>query len=195
MRKGISLMEMLIAIILLGVISSIGYTYYKNYYDTSLAAKQTKVAILVDQANQMKNMLELYKIKFGTDVAEADGLQELVDQGFMTEIPASIPDISAAGTGWVLDQVGTDIDASATGLDDLYITYALDGSGTAADKLDYCNAVNNLGSNGAKDFTVTAATLENAIGDGYTNVSTQFFCYDSAADDATFTMIFIAKLY
>ena len=97
MRKGISLMEMLIAIILLGVISSIGYAYYKNYYNTALAAKQTKVAILVDQANQMKNMLELYKIKFGTDVTEAEGLAQLVTQGFMTEIPASILDISAAG--------------------------------------------------------------------------------------------------
>ncbi|MCW9067662.1 MAG: prepilin-type N-terminal cleavage/methylation domain-containing protein, partial [Sulfurimonas sp.] len=35
MRKGISLMEMLVAIILLGILSSVGFTYYKNYYSTA----------------------------------------------------------------------------------------------------------------------------------------------------------------
>jgi prepilin-type N-terminal cleavage/methylation domain-containing protein len=40
MRKGISLVEMLIAIILFGTISMISFKYAANFYDTKLASKK-----------------------------------------------------------------------------------------------------------------------------------------------------------
>ena len=53
MRKGISLVEMLIAIVLFGVIGTISFIYYKNYYDTSFAAKKLRISVVIDQASQL----------------------------------------------------------------------------------------------------------------------------------------------
>ena len=190
-------MELLIAIILLGVLSSIGFQYYRNYYDTTLAAKQTKVAVLVEQATQLKNMLELYKIKYAVDVTKTQTFTELVNQGFLTEIPAVIPDMST--TGWVLDSnesgdVTAALGSGTAAEPDIVFHYALDGSAAQIDKLDYCNAINNLASNGSTDFTVLATAIADDNTTGYTDVgNVDFFCIDNAADDETFVMVVVAR--
>ena len=184
-------MELLIAIILLGVLSSIGFQYYKNYYDVKLASKQTKVAVLIEQATQLRNMLELYNIKYGLDVTSTQGFDELITQGFLKEIPAVIPDLSASG--WVHD--GNDSDISFTGVatanqkgtasGDLSFHYAFDGTGSDIDKLDYCNAVNNLASLGDTNMTALAADINDTNTTAYIQVNhVDFFCVDSdTADD------------
>ncbi len=58
MRKGLSLVEMMIAIVLFGVLSTVGYKYYKNFLYTELAAKQARVAALIDPATQLSNAYE-----------------------------------------------------------------------------------------------------------------------------------------
>ncbi len=198
MRKGISLMEMLIAIILLGVISSIGYTYYKNYYDTSLAAKQTRIGVIIDQANQIKNALELFRIKFGLDVSTADTLTELVNQRILTEVPAAQAEVSTAG--WVLETDVQSVSGGGTAANDQLITYALDGSASSIpERLDYCNALNNIASGGVLDFTVTNAAIS-----AYADISAaqaaagnSYFCWDSdlTEDAAGMEYVFITKYY
>lgn len=207
MRKGISLMELMVAVILLGILSSVGYNYYKNYFDTSLAAKQIKVAILIEQASQLKNALELYRTKFGIDVNTTQTLQELADQRIITEVPANIPDISS--TGWVLETDVQDINSTlitaqgGTTANEQIITYDVD-QGTVVDKLQYCNALNNVASSGASDFTVLEAGLDTDLSDSNITTDTAaieientFFCWDSnnTTANAGIQFVFITKIY
>lgn len=206
MRRGISLMEMMVAVIMLGILSSVGYNYYKNYFDTSLAAKQIKVAVLIEQASQLKNALELYRTKFGIDANTTQGLQVLADQRIITEVPTTIPDISS--TGWVLETDVQDINSTlisaqgGTTSNEQLITYDVD-QGTVVDKMQYCNALNNIASNGVTDFTVLEAGLDVDLTDsiitsdtGALEIENTFFCWDSNATANTgIQFVFITKIY
>jgi prepilin-type N-terminal cleavage/methylation domain-containing protein len=208
MRKGISLMEMLVAIILLGILSSVGFTYYKNYYSTALAAKQIKVAVLLDQASQLKNGLELYNIKTGSDAnnsvadpADADnGLGLLVAQRLITSIPATIPDMS--DKGWFVETNTTDISSTflltqgGTTLVDQFLTYDLNGTSTGSDRQDYCNALNNIASNGVLSFDVVEAGLGADINASAELGNNTYFCWDSdtGTADAGQQLVFLSKV-
>lgn len=200
MRKGISLMEMMVAVIMLGILSSVGYNYYKNYFDTSLAAKQIKVAVLIEQASQIKNALELYRIKFGVDANTTQTLQVLADQRIITEVPAKMPEVSS--TGWILETDAQDINSTLlttqgdTGANEQLITYDID-QGTITDKMQYCNALNNIASSGVTDFTVAEAGLDATPSAAADTVNNTFFCWDSnsTTDDAGVQFLFITKIY
>ena len=60
MRKGISLVEMIIAVILFATLAGISVKYYKNFFNTELTAKKARVAALLDQAAQMSNAYDAY---------------------------------------------------------------------------------------------------------------------------------------
>jgi prepilin-type N-terminal cleavage/methylation domain-containing protein len=187
MRKGLSLMEMLVAIVLLGLIGTIGYNYYKNYYDTSFAAKQARIYVIVDQATQIRNAWDLYNTKNGADpVAFADFISDRI----LTEVPVAMPLISA--TGWqVASPTSTDlfgtIDLDSSLLTDYAIVMEIDGSASVADKTDYCNIVNNTAdTTWSLDPTVsTLAAQPNDAAGGYTQ-NPYFYCFDNTgADDGT----------
>lgn len=205
MRKGISLMEMLVAIILLGILSSVGFTYYKNYYDTSLAAKQIKVAIVLDQAAQLKNSLELYNVKTGIDAITtvdgntSTGLDLLVAQSIITSVPAVIPDMST--DGWRVSTSVSDINSTFlttqgdTDLTDQFLTYNLDGSATGSDRQDYCNALNNIASNGVILYTAVEADLGTTLSAGAEQGNNTFFCWDNnVTADAGQQLVFLTKI-
>ncbi|MCW8894800.1 prepilin-type N-terminal cleavage/methylation domain-containing protein [Sulfurimonas sp.] len=208
MRKGISLMEMLVAIILLGILSSVGFTYYKNYYSTALAAKQIKVAILLDQAAQLKNGLELYAVKTGVDAnssvadpADANnGLGLLVAQRIITSIPATIPDMS--DQGWFVSTNTVDIDSTfiqtqgGTTLNEQFLTYDLNGTAVGSDRQDYCNALNNIASNGALSYDVVEAGLGADINASAELANNTFFCWDSdtGTADSGQQLVFLTKI-
>ena len=147
MRKGISLVEMLIAIVLFGVISAIGYKYYKNFYDTTLAAKKARIAAIVDQATQISNAYDIYAMQKGTVPITIASLSDATTK-ILTETPPTIPEIST--TGWEIadptalaDRVGLTLAGLTVAANDTGFTYILDG-GTAADQLEYCNILNNI---------------------------------------------------
>jgi len=200
MRKGLSLMEMLVAVIMLGILSSVGYNFYKNYFDTSLAAKQIKVAVLIDQASQLKNALELYRIKFGVDVNTTQTLSVLSDQRIITEVPSNMPEVSS--TGWILETDVQDINSTliasqgGTTNNEQLITYDLD-QGTVVDKMQYCNALNNIASSGVTDFTVVESDLNTTTSAGAANAANTFFCWDSNSTtaDTGIQLLFITKIY
>ena len=214
MRKGISLMELLVAIILLGILSSVGFTYYKNYYSTALAAKQIKVAILLDQAAQLKNGLELYSIKTGLDANSSvadpadtnNGLGLLVAQRLITTIPATIPDVS--DEGWFVSTDVTDVYSTFIGTqggtaanNEQFLTYDLNGTATGSDRQDYCNALNNIASDGTWTYDTVEGDMDSVgIIDMNTTAETvgnTFFCWDSDADNANGggqQLVFLTKI-
>ena len=199
MRRGLSLMEMLVAVIMLGILSSVGYNFYKNYFDTSLAAKQIKVAVLIDQASQLKNALELYRIKFGVDVNTTQTLSVLADQRIITEVPSEMPEVSS--TGWILETDLQDINSTliasqgGTTNNEQLITYDLD-QGTVVDKMQYCNALNNIASSGVTDFTVVESDLNTTTSAAAETNTNTFFCWDSNVTANTgIQLLFITKIY
>lgn len=136
MRKGLSLMEMLISIVLFGLISTIGYIYYKNYYNTSYAAKQARIYVIVDQATQLSNAFDLYQIKFGED---ANNTTELLNSMILSGLPI-VPE-SVTNLPWELNT--TIVMTPGTTANDMAFTLEVNAS-TTADALDYCNILNNL---------------------------------------------------
>ena len=137
MRKGLSLVEMLISIILFGLIATIGFTYYKNYYDTSFAAKQLRIYTIIDQAAQLSNGYDLYTAKYG---AQPTTIQPMVDAKILTAIPQSQAFVT--DTGWVIDSNKSI--TTASGGNGVAFVYRLDSLvATSDDRVDYCNILNN----------------------------------------------------
>ncbi len=138
MRKGISLVEMMIAIVLLGVLSVIGYKYYKNFFDTDLVAKKARMATVVDQASQLSSAYDVYQQQFGT---APDVIAKLTDAN--VQILKTLPTMpsSITATGWTLN-VG-DVDGAGAATDSVFVL-PLDGTATTADKKKYCRVFNNM---------------------------------------------------
>jgi len=190
MRKGISLVEMLIAIVLFGVISTIGYKYYKNFYDTTLAAKKARVAAIVDQATQINNAYDIYAMQVGTLPITMASLSAVTTK-ILTETPTLIAEITT--TGWKIasptalaDMAGLDLDGDATG-NDVAFVYSVDAPANNSDKRDYCNILNNI-----EDSTWSLESLDAAIlaDDGmYAAGFTKIMCYSTAANTYNFAFI------
>ncbi len=196
MRSGISLIEMLMAIVLLGVLSTVGFKYYKIYYDTTFAAKQAKVYILIDQAQQLSGAHDLYETKNAKLPANVAAL--VLDKQLIAA-PSVMPEVSA--TGWVLlTPAGTvvDIDGGTTPDNDIGFVIDVDTTtGTIQDKLDYCNIVTNTGTNTWSLNTVDADVQSGADRAAAITVGGQdtagtydddMFCVRSAA--STYHLVF-----
>ena len=189
MRTGISLVEMLIAVILFGVISAIGYKYYKNFYDVGLAAKKVRVSAIIDQATQLSNAYDLYTMQIG---ASPVTVAELFDPAvkILTQIPTAIP--SMTSTGWQLASPA--VGAVLPGLalndatnDDIAFIYSINVPALAKDSRDYCNILNNI-----EDTTWSFDALDAAIltdtgmyGAGFKDI----MCYQTAADTYHYAFI------
>lgn len=144
MRKGISLVEMMIAVILFGVISVVGFKYYKNFYNTNLSAKKARVAALLDQATQLTSAYDIYTAQFGTAPAFITDLTAN-NVKILTALPTAITEVGAAG--WVLDTATdyTGANAPGTVANDIAFTYTIDDPGVGkADNEEYCALFNNM---------------------------------------------------
>jgi len=194
MRKGISLVEMLIAIVLFGVISSIGYKYYKNFYDVSLAAKQTRISAIIDQATQISNAYDLYVMKEGVAPTTMAKLSA-ANVGILTEKPTAMPELT--NTGWA---ISTNLElGGTTANNDIGFTYVLDGTGlSATDELEYCNILNNVAiSSWNLDAAYTNANpgtvgTNKEMYDGTNATLTSFHC---GGADATSLVLTFIKTY
>ena len=187
MRKGISLVEMLVAIVLFGLIGVISYNYYKVYYDTAFAAKQARVYTILDQAQQLSNAHDLYETKNGANPIIIDNM---VTDKIIKEQPPVPMQVSTSGWKLYNDQTGADANISielgdsSLADNDVAFVLTLDGNATSttatADKdlLDYCNILNNTANTtwslSSTDANITT-NIESAE-DGYTNISNYFFC-------------------
>jgi len=199
MRKGISLVEMMIAIVVFGVISAAGYKYYKNYYDVGLASKQTLMSIVVDQGTQLSNAYDIYETKKGvapTDIDELSG----ADVRIIKETPKAIPEVSA--NGWAI-KTDLELDKGTTTTNDIALTYTIDASGLSTEeKIAYCNVLNNIAAsswdyNASSDSSSTddeeeVITKSEEMYDKTTWNFKNIMCY--TPDDSAFTIAFVKKV-
>jgi prepilin-type N-terminal cleavage/methylation domain-containing protein len=197
MRKGISLVEMLVAIVLFGIIGTIGYTYYKNYYNTSFAGKQVRIYTLVEQATQLGNAYDLYLAKHGNTPVD---INAMVQDKILTQIPAAMPGLTL--TGWVLDANLSTVDSNNSGQSGF--TYVMDANITNQTKLDYCNILNNVAYTGWElnntDSEINGSSDFYRLGDSSGWGELEYFhCADSnhttgagfTAADHNFTFFFL----
>ena len=210
MRKGISLIEMLMAIVLLGVLSTVGFKYYKIYYDTTFAAKQAKIYVLMDQVTQLSGAHDLYETKNGYI---PNNINYMVLDKQLIDTPPVMPTVSS--TGWKLYTPGADglathadldgivdLDGGTTANNDIMFMIKVDPTlGTPQDKLDYCNIVSNTGLNTwalstAVGSVTNGADEPAAFLAGYADaaLSTDMFCVGVVADAYDFRLAFIKRV-
>lgn len=196
MRKGISLIEMLMAIVLLGLLGVISYNYYKVYYDTSFAAKQARIYVIIDQAQQLSNAHDLYELK---NALVPTTIAIMVTDKQLTKVPDPIPEVT--NSGWVLRTptaaTKIDLDASVTADNDIAFTYDVNSTTSSIqDKLDYCNILSNTfmssWSLSATDAAVVAIGLTPAAAYADVTLSNDAFCYASAA--STYQLVFVKRV-
>lgn len=157
MRSGISLVEMLLAIILFGAISTIGFKYAKNFYNVNLASKQALVSAVVDQATQLSNAYDIYQTKKGVaPAAETD----LIDPSIkiLTKIPDDILAITDDDDGWKLTKINLDGSTDAEN-DTVFIYKVTSATSSDVDKLTFCNILNNI-----EDSSYSLDTAKSDIG-------------------------------
>lgn len=194
MRNGISLVEMLIAIVLFGLITVIGYNYYKNYYDTTFAAKQARIYAIIDQATQLSNALDVYSIKMGYLPKD---INAMVVERILLQKPDSQPSVTKTdgnasnfAQGWQLDNNVTLL----TGKEGVVFTMSVDSNlSTTQDKIDYCNILNNTAnSDNNLSATNTDIVFKATMKLGYEDYNTTMFCYKQGVD-TNITMVFVKK--
>ena len=184
MRKGISLVEMLTAIILFGLISVISYNYYKNYYDTTYAAKQTRVYAIIDQGTQISNAYDLYSSKMG--VAPTT-ISQIVEQHILSKIPDLQKELTTRG--WVVDSnITTDNNISNGNV--VGFTYELNGTMTQQDRVDYCNILNNAAKSDY-NLSTPAASLKRDTNGSYADINNTMFCYSADENASSVTFVFV----
>ena len=199
MRKGISLVEMMIAIILFGMISAAGYKYYKNYYDIGLASKQTLMSIVVDQGTQLSNAYDIYEAKKGIAPDDIAKLSD-ADVRIIKETPKPIPEVSSAG--WAI-KTDLELDGGTTATNDIALTYTIDASGlTTEEKIAYCNVLNNIAAS-SWDYNATSNSSSTADDEEVITKSEEMYdktiwdfknimCF--TPDDSAFTVAFVKKV-
>jgi prepilin-type N-terminal cleavage/methylation domain-containing protein len=155
MRKGMSLVEMLIAIVLFGVLAVVSFKYVKTFYDTNVAAKQARVAALIEQGTQLTNAYDIYSMKTGAAPATLAILSDATVK-ILTATPATITEIGTAGWAYTqaADLASGSNGAVAGGTDTAYYFDLL----AAADDAKYCAIINNM-VNGTTSLVADATTV------------------------------------
>ncbi len=181
MRKGISLVEMIIAIILFAALATIGLKYTKNFLNTDLQAMKARVAAATDQATQLTQAYTIYKTETGLEPTSMNDFNSTTNP-IMTNIPGIITEMSMGG--WELNV------STGTGGRNIGFQMQLDlngtVSGTTADE-QYC-ALWNREFNSSTELNVTDGQTFGTVGDANASrtalVGTaQAFCYSRAAGD------------
>lgn len=178
-RKGISLVEMTIAVILFGVLSTIGLLYYKSLFNIDLTAKKARVAALMDQGYQLSGAYDIYSAQFG----RAPTLQNLYDfnatnVAILTQLPQRFTELSSIG--WELNSSYPNLTGNPT-----VFTFALDLNGSDADWNSsrdddkYC-AIYNHEINTSLDLNVSVSNMD--FGDAPTQYARlgKTFCFSTS---------------
>jgi prepilin-type N-terminal cleavage/methylation domain-containing protein len=127
MRKGISLVEMMIAVILFAILATVGLKYNKNYINTELQGMKARTAAAMEQASQLTQAYKLFKVQYGTPSSIYDLNATLTP--ILTSIPAPVREMSLLG--WDLN--------TSTGFGSGHAFHMnLDGNTSAIQAAQYC---------------------------------------------------------
>ncbi|MFA6188750.1 MAG: hypothetical protein WC680_05680 [Sulfuricurvum sp.] len=146
MRKGISLVEMIIAIILFATLAVISLKYTKQYLNTDIQAKKARIAAVTNQATQLTQAYDIYVAEKGIAPAAIGDLNG--SSAIMSAIPTVPTEVGAA---WTLN-TATGITAYPNAFELLITT-----STTNSDE-QYC-ALFNREFNSSVDLNVTEGNL------------------------------------
>lgn len=196
MRKGISLIEMIIAVILFAALAAISIKYYKNFFNTELTAKKARIAALLDQGAQMSNAYDAYIAQVGSITTLDQNLTQLDDNNvsILTRLPKAINGVATGlndGTGaWELNKSTT-----ITGTSGIALQYKLDINGSAtnmtSDDEQYCAIINHE-FNSSIDYNVSndagLAYFPTSVQNAY-NKYGPVFCWNNG----THKVLFIVK--
>jgi len=185
MRKGISLVEMIVAVILFATISGISVKYYKNFFNTELTAKKARVATLLDQASQMSNAYDAYIVQVGSIANLDKNLTELDDANvsILTRLPVAISGMAtglADGTGaWELNK-----STGITGTSGIALQYKLDmnatGKSITSDDEQYCAIINHE-FNGSVEYNASNSTVYSTDANNAYKRYGPVFCWDNGS--------------
>lgn len=178
-RKGISLVEMTIAVILFGVLSTIALLYYRSLFNIDLTAKKARVAALMDQAYQLSGAYDVFVAQQGVSPSVAD-LSEFNASNvlILRSLPRDISEMTT--TGWELNT------SAVNGRPAFQFPIDLNGTGgwdVLADDDLYC-AIFNHEINRSVDLNVTNNTNFGDVSAQYANYG-DTFCF-SQPDGANF---------
>jgi prepilin-type N-terminal cleavage/methylation domain-containing protein len=197
-KKALSLVEMMIAVILFGVMSMVGFKYYKSFYNSGDITKKTNLGAVIDQASQLSNAFDIYEIQVGKSPTNINNLIAS-NVNILTSIPEGIQAITGdANTSrtWKLTYNGMDIGGSNS-YDTAFVYPVAEAVSPTDDHKKYCRLFNNIVNN-----TLSIdANIQSTFKNGYSNVSTIAFCatHDSGAsaitDDNNMTIIEPGKMY
>jgi len=95
MRKGISLVEMMIAVILFAALATIGLKYTKLFINTDLQAFKARVAAAMEQGAQLTGAYKLYTSQYG--VLPSYGDLNATATPVLTATPNIITEMSLLG--------------------------------------------------------------------------------------------------
>ena len=181
MRKGISLVEMTIAIVLFAALAAIGLKYTKVYLNTDLQAKKARVAAATDQASQLVQAYQIYKTEMGVEPTSINDFNG--SSSILTTWPTKIKEMSTLG--WELN--------TSTGLPGTGVAFQmkLDKNVSTTDKIDavHC-AIFNREFNATQDLNVTNSFQ---FGTAAAKKATQgnMFCYGQATTNNPTIMIVV----
>lgn len=172
-RKGISLVEMTIAVILFAVLSTIALMYYRSLFNIDLTAKKARVAALMDQAYQLSGAYDIFVAQEGiapsdVNLTEFNATNVLI----LRSLPRDILEMTT--TGWELN---TSITAATGGRPGFMFPIDLNGTSytTLADDDLYCAIFNHemnrsveLNATNNSDFgTITTLSTNPVYGDTF----------------------------
>jgi prepilin-type N-terminal cleavage/methylation domain-containing protein len=197
-KKGLSLVEMMIAVILFGVMSMVGFKYYKSFYNSGDITKKTNLGAVIDQASQISNAFDIYEIQVGKSPTNINNLTAS-NVNILTSIPEGIPAITGdANTSRTWKLTYGDIDIGGSNSYDIAFVYPVAEAGSITDDhKKYCRLFNNI----VNTSLSVEATIQGNFQDGYSNVSTVAFCaiHDTSGstitDDNNITIIEPGKMY
>jgi Tfp pilus assembly protein PilE len=167
MRKGISLVEMIIAIILFAALATIGLKYSKNYINTDLAAMKARVAAAMEQAKQLSDAYKLYTVEYG-DLNATEDLNS-TSSLVLTNLPVAIDEITASATcAWDLNK-----SISTTYASKKAFTMAVDANKSETSDEQYCKLWNRDFNSSITELNVSdgedMGTVDGYLGAGYMN--------------------------
>lgn len=170
-RKGISLVEMTIAVILFGLLSAIALFYYRSLFNIDLTAKKARVAALMNQAYQLSGAYDIFVAQEGIAPSDANLTQfTAANILILRSLPRNIREMTT--TGWELNI------SAAAGRPAFLFPIDLNGTGTwdvLPDDDLYC-AIFNRELNRSIELNVTNNTNFGDITTNY-GIYGESFCY------------------
>ena len=181
MRKGISLVEMIIAIILFAALATIGLKYSKNYINTDLQAMKARVAAAMEQAKQLSDAYKIYTVEYG-DLNQTSDLNSTASM-VMTNLPIAIDEIT--NTTPIAWEYNSSISATYT---KKAFTMAVDANDSTTSDEQYCKLWNREFNSSLGELNVSVNENMGTV-DGYLAAGILNFCAGTAGTYTIFVTL------